>query len=259
MSSQAQVVANRQNGRRSRGPRTVAGKARTRQNALRHGLSVLNRHNPAYFPEIERIAWAYCEGDADPLLFEQALIIAENDMILMCVNAECLAAIERMRDPNAIPFSDTKASFARARARFAQAQLAYAELVEAKAKTSEAGNIVIANGGGVDSVPGKNSTRSEDATTGNTAASHSTSAAQEPHPPAQCDEFDAMRRAGRDLARLERYRRRAASRRNRAIREFIFIRSLREFRLQAEGMHDDGGVGEICCGPNNRDLRCPET
>jgi hypothetical protein len=44
-------------------------------------------------------------------------------------------------------------------------------------------------------VPGKNSTRSEDATTGNTAASHSTSAAQEPHPPAQCDDFDAMRRA----------------------------------------------------------------
>jgi len=221
----------------------VAGKARTRQNALRHGLSVLNRHNPTCFPEIERIASAYCEGDADPLLFEQALIIAENDMILMCVNAECLAAIERMRDPHAIPFSDTKASFAQARARFAQAQLAYAELVEAKAKTSEAGNIVTTNGDGVDSVLG--------------AASHSTSAAQEPHPPAQCHDFDAMCRAAPDLARLERYRRRAASRRNRAIREFIFIRSLREFRLQAEGMHDDGGVGESCCGPDNRDVRCP--
>ena len=232
MSSQAQIVANRQNGRRSRGPRTVAGKARTRQNALRHGLSVLNRHNPTYFPEIERIASAYCEDDApDPLLFEQALIIAENDMILMCVNAECLAAIERMRDPHAIPFSDPKASFARARARFIQAQLAYVQLVEAKAKTSETGNIVITNGEGVDSVPRKNSIRSEVATTGHTAASHSISAAQESHPPAQCDDFDAMCRAAPDLARLERYRRRAASRRNQAIREFIFIRSLREFRL----------------------------
>jgi hypothetical protein len=159
----------------------------------------------------------------------------------MYVNAKCSAAIERMRDPHAIPFSDTKASFARARARLAQAQLAYAELVEAKTKTSEAGNIVINTGEGMDSVPGKNSTRSEDATAGNTAASHSTSAAQEPHPPAQCDDFDAMRRAAPDLARLERYRRRASSRRNRAIREFIFIRSLREFRLQAEGMRDDGG------------------
>jgi hypothetical protein len=124
----------------------------------------------------------------------------------MYVNAKCSAAIERMRDPHAIPFSDTKASFARARARLAQAQLAYAELVEAKTKTSETGNIVINTGEGMDSVPGKNSTRSEDATTGNTAASHSTSAAQEPHPPAQCDDFDAMRRAAPDLARLERYR-----------------------------------------------------
>jgi hypothetical protein len=250
VSSQAQVVANRQNGRRSRGPRTVTGKARARRNALRHGLSVLNRHNPAYFPEIERIASAYCGGDADPLLFEQALIIAENDMILMCVDAECMAAIERMRDPHAIPFSDTKASFARARARFAQAQLAYAELVEAKAKTSEAGNIVVSNGEGA-------STPSERPTTGNTAAEHSKSAAQEQHPPAQCDDFDAMHRAAPDLARLERYRRRAASRRNRAIREFIFIRSLRESRLQAEGMHNDGGVGESSCGPSNRDVLCP--
>jgi hypothetical protein len=255
MSSQAQIAANRANGQKSRGPRTAAGKARTHQNALRHGLSVLNRHNSAYFPEIERIAWAYCEGDADPLLFEQALIIAENDMILMCVNAECLAAIERMRDPHATPFSDTKASFARARARFAQAQVAYAKLVEAKAKTSEAGN-VITNGEAVDSVPGKNSTRSEDPT-GNTAASHWAGAARVPHSPRQCEEFEAMRRAAPDLARLERYRRRAASRRKRAIREFIFIRSLREFRLQAGGMHDDRGDGESCCGPKNRDMRCP--
>jgi hypothetical protein len=234
MSSQAQIAANRVNGRKSRGPRTAAGKTRASRNALRYGFGAISRHSPAYFPEIERIARSYCEGDTDPLLFEQALIIAENDMILMCVNAECSAAIERMRDSHAIPFSDTKASFARARARLTQAQLAYAELVEAKAKTSDAGNIVITNGKGAGSVPVKNSTRSEDATT---AASHPTSAAQEPRPPAHCDEFDAMRRAAPDLARLERYRRRAASRRNRAIREFIFIRSLREFRLQAEGLH----------------------
>ncbi len=256
MSSQAQIAANRANGRKSRGPRTAAGKTRASRNALRYGFGALSRRDPAYFPEIERIARSYCEGDTDPLLFEQALIIAENDMILICVNAECLAAIERMRDPHAVPFSDSKASFAGARARFAQAQLAYTELVEAKAKTTEAGK-VITNGEVVDSVPGKNSTRSEDATTGNTEASRSTSAAQEPHPPAQYDEFEAMRRAAPDLARLERYRRRASSRRKRAICEFIFIRSLREFRLQAGGMHDDGGVGESCCGPNNRDVRCP--
>jgi hypothetical protein len=42
------------------------------------------------------------------------------------------------------------------------------------------------------------------------------------------DEFDAMRLALPDLRRLERYERRAWSRRKRAIRDFIEITSRRE-------------------------------
>ncbi|HEY3838479.1 MAG TPA: hypothetical protein VGL72_17990 [Bryobacteraceae bacterium] len=38
MSTKAQIAANRANAQRSTGPRTDDGKARTRQNALRHGL-----------------------------------------------------------------------------------------------------------------------------------------------------------------------------------------------------------------------------
>jgi hypothetical protein len=214
-------------------------------------LSVLDRHNPAYFPGIERIAWAYCEGDADPLLFEQALIIAENDMILMCVNAECLAAIERLRDPHALPFSDTKASFARARARFAQAQLAYAELVEATAKTSEAGKTVISNGKGVDSVPGKNSTRDEDATTGNAAVSHYTSAAQEPCPAARCA---GPPRISLDWNVTDGAQPRAA------IEPFVSSSSsgrCASFDCKLKECTMMGGVGENCCGANNRDVQCP--
>jgi len=211
MSSQARLAANRANARKGRGPRTAAGKTRASRNALRHGLAAISRHNPAYFPEIGRMASAYCEGDTDPLLFEQALIIAESDIILICLGAERLAAIERMRDPDAIPFSDSKASLARARARFAQAKRAYAQLV--KAKQAKAGST---------SDTGK--------------ASISAQKNKGPHPPAQRDECDAMCRAAPDLTRLERYERRAASRRNRAIREFIFIKSLREFRLRSEAL-----------------------
>jgi hypothetical protein len=211
MSSQAQLAANRANARKSRGPRSAAGRTRASRNALRHGLAAISRHNPAYFPEIGRMASAYCEGDTDPLLFEQALIIAESDIILICLGAERLAAIERMRDPDAIPFSDSKASLARARARFAQAKRAYAQLV--KAKQAKAGST---------SDTGK--------------ASISARKNKGPHPPAQRDECDAMCRAAPDLRRLERYERRAASRRNRAIREFIFIKSLREFRLRSEAL-----------------------
>jgi hypothetical protein len=212
MSSQAQLAANRANARKGRGPRSAAGKTRASRNALRHGLAAISRYNRAYFPEIGRMASAYCEGDTDdPLLFEQALIIAESDIILICLGAERFAAIERMRDPDAIPFSDSKASLARARARFAQAKRAYAQLV--KAKQAKAGST---------SDTGK--------------ASISAQKNKGPHPPAQRDECDAMCRAAPDLRRLERYERRAASRRNRAIREFIFIKSLREFRLRSEAL-----------------------
>jgi hypothetical protein len=39
MASERQIAANRQNAKRSRGPKTEHGKARSSRNALRHGFS----------------------------------------------------------------------------------------------------------------------------------------------------------------------------------------------------------------------------
>lgn len=214
LSSPAKIEANRRNGRKSRGPRTAAGKLRSSRNALRHGLAAISRHNPECLPEIERIANALCKGDTDPLLFEQALIFAENDYILRCVRSEGLAAIERMRDPTATPFTKPREALARAKARFRQAKRAYEQLLAAKAKNA--------------------ATNSKDrhpapSPTNNMVTSNDLSEpVREPKPLAMRDEFDAMRLALPDLRRLERYERRAWSRRKRAIRDFIEITSRRE-------------------------------
>jgi hypothetical protein len=95
MTSETQIAANRRNSGRSRGPRTAAGKSRASFNAMRHGLAAITRHNRALSPDIERLARAICADDRDPLLLEQALAIAENEMVLIRVRAARVAAIER--------------------------------------------------------------------------------------------------------------------------------------------------------------------
>jgi hypothetical protein len=252
MSSPAQIAANRQNGRKSRGPRTAAGKLSASRNARRHGLAAISRHNPAHFREIARIAHAYCEGDTDPLLFEAALAIAENDLIFMCVHTESLAAIARMRDADAIPFSQPKASLRRARARFARAKLLYAALAEAKARGAAAAEITPAGNGQTRDDVQEETTASVDNRAGcDEPANDSHGFSHEPHASPRCDEFEAMLRAEPDLRQLERYARRAASRRKKAIREFIFIKSLREFPRQGGAAHGDELVGSSGDGPRN--------
>ena len=77
MTSDSKIIANRKNGHKGRGPSTAAGKARSGQNALRHGLSVSILNEPAMCAEVENLARALAGPDCDDFHLSQARIIAE--------------------------------------------------------------------------------------------------------------------------------------------------------------------------------------
>jgi hypothetical protein len=100
MSSQARIVASRSNGRKSSGPRTTAGKSTARLNALRHGLYAMTQRDVTLAPRVARIAKEICGDDPNPALLEQALIVAENQVLLARVREARIAAFEQRLDEN---------------------------------------------------------------------------------------------------------------------------------------------------------------
>lgn len=72
--------------------------------------------DPNFGIETERIAKFLCGKDSNPLLFEQALVIAETQLLLRGVRTERVAAIERLRDFDASRIVKRDVGFMRARA-----------------------------------------------------------------------------------------------------------------------------------------------
>ena len=129
MSSERRIAANRSNSRKSCGPRTAAGKAKASRNALRHGLAAITHRLPAPSAESKRFAKAICGEDSDPAMFAQALIIAENEMVLRAIRAQRVAVVERLREKTAIALAKGDNSLRLAKARLKESKRAYAELV----------------------------------------------------------------------------------------------------------------------------------
>jgi hypothetical protein len=209
MTSAKKVAANRINGRKGRGPRTIAGKARASRNARRHGLAAFNNKDPAMAGRVKQMADAICRGDDDPLLREQAVAIAESQLWLDSVKAEKLALTERLRDPTAFALTpDTRVARAKARMRLWDVAARQQDIINDLIKKTK-------------------------------AAGHDPE--REPLPPnleaawpppwvefifedSERDDYEALSEGVTDLVRLIRYERRAWSRRKRAVRAFMVIK-----------------------------------
>lgn len=113
MTSERATRANRRNAQASTGPRTVAGKARSGQNARKHGLSAVDP-NPEAEAEIERLAVLIAgEHVSDAGVLEAARAVAEAQLQLQRVKAFKVALLRsgtsaqsREAEPNVRPLTE---------------------------------------------------------------------------------------------------------------------------------------------------------
>jgi hypothetical protein len=207
MISERRLAANRRNAKKSRGPRTAAGKTRVSRNALRHGLAAV-KHLDARLPrDIDLAARALCGDDVDEQLFEQARVIADNRLLLERIRDERVGLIERLRDPaaRALALETLWRQKERVKARSRQTDLAIAELQQRQARFDALNQ------------EEQNKLRDE-------YIHELTKLESQPAPIAERDDVAVMKAALPDVELLARYDRRAWSRYRRALREFITIK-----------------------------------
>ncbi len=238
MTSEQKIEANRRNGRKSRGPRTAAGKLTASRNALRHGLASITHRQAMPVDEIKHLAQAICANDNDPLLLAPAIAIAENEFVLRTIRQQKIVVIERLRKSTAIALSKGDNSFTVAKARFLEMWLLHREvtslvpiLIEKYRdrlllEFGETGPFQLDCTGGIvpvclkalldepDSMEGDEEGNKED---NERALEQAVKwVAQQ-----ERDEYQAIEEAISDLVRLVRYERRTWSRQKRAIRALI--------------------------------------
>jgi hypothetical protein len=94
----ARVRANRRNARRSTGPRTSEGKSRVAKNAVQHGLAIPVTTDPALADASERLARIIAGHDVDPARLEGARRVAEAQIDVLRVRRVRVALLN---DPRA--------------------------------------------------------------------------------------------------------------------------------------------------------------
>ena len=94
----ARERANRQNAKRSTGPRTKEGRSRISQNALRHGLSVPIELDKSQSARIHALARVMVPDEADEVLYAAACRVAEAQFDLKRIRD---ARFKLLTDPQA--------------------------------------------------------------------------------------------------------------------------------------------------------------
>jgi hypothetical protein len=89
----ARVRANRLNGKKGRGPKTIEGKTRSARNALKHGLARPLLITPGASERVEELAHSWVGPDAEPIQLEQARRAAEAQVALERIESRRFAIL----------------------------------------------------------------------------------------------------------------------------------------------------------------------
>jgi hypothetical protein len=95
MASERQIAAKRSNARKSTGPRSGGGKNRSSRNAYRHGLTVSITSSEEFAKQLDKLARQIAGDTEDPILLERARAIAQSELDLARVRRAKVALIER--------------------------------------------------------------------------------------------------------------------------------------------------------------------
>src|SRR5262245_27908446 len=95
MASERQIAANRRNARKSTGPHSGSGKKRASGNAYRHGLTLSITSTAAYAKQLDKLVREILGDTEDPILLERARALAQAELDLARVRRAKVALIER--------------------------------------------------------------------------------------------------------------------------------------------------------------------
>jgi hypothetical protein len=104
MTAEPRIASDKGNARKRTGPRTGRGKARTSRNALRHGLAAATAGHSDEPEKIARIARLIAGDARNGVRYEQAVIAAESGLLIARIRLFRVKAIERFRERIRSPF-----------------------------------------------------------------------------------------------------------------------------------------------------------